>query len=133
MVMITDPVADLLIRIKNGYLAGKIEVTMPYSRFKESIAQVLREYEFVDDISVKEQNKKKSLTIYLRYENGKQPALKNVTQLSKPGRRMYRQHSSIPSVRGGFGILLVSTSKGVMSGEQAKKGNLGGEILAKVW
>lgn len=133
MVMITDPVADLLIRIKNGYMASKIEVTMPYTRLKESIARVLYEHEFVDDVTVNEQENKKWLTVYLKYDDKKQPALIDIKQVSTPGRRVYKPYAKLRSIRGGFGITVISTSKGVMSSEKARKQKLGGEVLAEVW
>jgi small subunit ribosomal protein S8 len=133
MVMISDPVGDLLVRIKNGYLAKKLEVTMPYSSFKQAVAEVLHSFEFVDDIKVKEQDGKKVITIYLRYADSGQPALTDLKQVSKPGRRVYRPYKNLKQVRGGYGILLVSTPEGIMVGEEARKRKIGGEVLAEVW
>ena len=131
--MITDPIADILIRIKNGYLAEKLEVTMPHSNLKEAVAGVLHQFKFIDDVKVKEsEGNKKQLTIFLRYEDEK-PALLGVKQVSKPGRRVYRPYKKLKQVRGGYGILLVSTPKGVMSGTEAHAQKIGGEILAEIW
>lgn len=131
--MIGDPIGDMLIRIKNGYLASKLEVTMPYSAFKESVAQVLHQFEFVDDVKVKEVANKKALTIYLRYGADDKPAMTDVKQVSTPGRRVYRPYKALKQVRGGYGVLLVSTPEGVMVGEQARKKKIGGEVLAEIW
>lgn len=133
MVMIPDPVGDLLIRIKNGYLARKIEVSTPHSSFAENIVAVLLQYEFIEDVSIKEQDGKKTISVFLKYDEKKNPALEQVKQLSKPGRRVYSQAKDLYSVRGGYGILLVSTSKGVMIGDEAKDKSLGGELLAEIY
>lgn len=106
---------------------------MPYSQFKEAIAKILYNFEFVDDVKVKEKDGKSSLTIYLRYGEKGKPALTDVKQLSTPGRRVYRPYKKLYQIRGGYGILIVSTPQGVMIGEEAKQKKLGGELLAEVW
>lgn len=132
--MVTDPVADLLIRIKNGYYAHKVEVTMPHSNLRENIANILLQYEFVEDVKVKDlEDNKKNLTVYLRYGADGKAALTDVKQISTPGRRVYRQYKSLYRVRGGYGILIVSTPKGLMIGEEAKEQRVGGEVLAEIW
>ena len=130
--MVTDSVADILIQLKNGYLANKIEVTVPYSKLKESIVNLLVQYQFVDEVKVKGEGVEKAITVFLKYDDGR-PALKNVKQISKPGRRIYRQAKDLYLVRGGYGILLISTPEGLMIGKEAQQKNLGGEVFAEIW
>ncbi|MBU1110997.1 30S ribosomal protein S8 [Patescibacteria group bacterium] len=127
--MVTDPVADTLISVKNGYLASRVDIRMPYTKMRESILKVLKQYGFVEDYKKNTDGKFPVFIVYL-YEKGK---LTNVKQISKPGCRVYINAKDIPVIRDGFGICVLSTSKGVMSGEEAKKKKLGGELLAKVW
>ncbi len=128
----TDPVADMIIRIKNAYLAKKMRVRMPYSKVKEAIAVVLTARGYIASSQMVQQGFLKELELELSYK-GKQPAVTNVKRLSKPGRRVYAEVENIPVTLGGYGVTIVSTSQGVMSDTDAKKKNIGGEVLCQVW
>lgn len=128
----TDPIADMLTRIKNAYLARKSEVVIPYSKVKESIANVLVEHRYIASFEKQENEGKPQLLAKLSYL-GKQPAMTNVKRVSKPGRRMYSTVDNIQRTLGGYGITIVSTSQGVMDDKSAKKKNIGGEVLCQVW
>ncbi|MGB9706702.1 MAG: 30S ribosomal protein S8 [Microgenomates group bacterium] len=132
--MISDPIGDMLIRIKNGYLARKQLVEVPYSKMKEEIAKILVKEGYLKNVKCQISNVKwkKSLVLTLKYE-GKKPALEEVKQISKPGVRIYAKAGEIPKVKYGFGITIVSTSKGIMTDKEARKRNLGGEVICQVW
>ncbi len=130
--MNTDPIADMLTRIRNAASARREQTVMPYSKIKESIAAILKANGFITDFSVEENGAFKQITITLR-EQSTDPALTDLTRLSKPGRRIYTATDKIPSVLGGRGIVIVSTSKGLMTGRDARKQGLGGELICKVW
>ncbi len=129
-----DIVADSLIRIKNGYLAYKEEVILPYSKLILAICKLLAEEEFI--VSFKEEKVEGKnflqIKVVLKYL-GKKPALSGVKRISKPGLRVYKSSKVLPSVLNGFGLAIISTPKGVMSGKQARKEGVGGEIMAHVW
>jgi small subunit ribosomal protein S8 len=132
MVM-TDPIADFLARVKNGYLARKKEIVVPYSKIKEQLSQILVKEGYLKNVKCKMQNVKlKTLELELKYE-GKKPALTEVKRISKPGLRIYTKATKIPKVRLGFGITIVSTSLGLMTDKKAKKLNLGGEVICQIW
>jgi len=131
--MISDPIGDLLIRIKNGYLARKKTVTVPYSRLKEELVKILVKEKFLDQVKIDGQRPaEKKLILSLRYEKG-EPVLTEVKRISKPGLRIYARAKRIPRVRLGFGVTIVSTSSGLMTDREARKKNLGGEIICQVW
>lgn len=127
----TDPVADMLTRIRNGQSAGKIEVSMASSKLKKAIARVLKEEGYILDFSTQSEENKEQLTVVLKYFHGK-PVIDEVKRVSRPGLRIYRPKEGLPSVLGGLGITIVSTSKGVMSGKDAKALGIGGEVLCTV-
>lgn len=127
----SDPIADLLIRIKNGYLAKKKLVEVPWSKILEGIAKILKGGGYLKKVEVKE-DKFRALVLNLKYVKGC-PALTNVKRISKPGVRRYVKAKNIKPVLNGLGIMIVSTPQGLMSGKEAKKKGLGGEILAEVW
>jgi len=127
----TDPIADMLTRIRNGQHAQKTEVSMPASGLKESIAKVLRDEGYIGDYSVDSALGKPSLAIRLKYFEGK-PVIENLQRVSKPGLRVYRGKDELPKVMGGLGVAIVSTSKGVMSDRQARSTGEGGEVLCVV-
>ncbi len=135
MVM-ADPIADLLIRIKNGYRARKKSVFVSYSKIKEKICQLLKENGYLEKYEISSENQKKKkfkfLELTLKYE-GKKPALTEVRRISKPGLRIYKKANEIPRVEEGFGITVVSTNKGLLTDKQAKAKKLGGEVLFQVW
>ena len=123
-----DPIADMLVAVKNGYMAKKTEVSIPYSRFKEKVIKVLEKENFVGDVEKKD----KSLQVKLLYK-GHQPNLTQIKKISKPSLRVYSKGKRIKTIRGGKGLIIISTSKGVMSGKEARKKGLGGELICQVW
>jgi small subunit ribosomal protein S8 len=128
---ITDPVADMLTRIRNAQAAQKVEVTMPSSRLKASIAKVLRDEGYVGDYHVSEEGGKASLSIALKYHAGS-PVIVTLDRISRPGLRVYKGKQKLPKVIGGLGIAIVSTSHGVMTDRAARAAGYGGEILCYV-
>lgn len=130
--MVNDPIADLLIQIKNGYMAHLKKVSIPYSFIKEKIAGILAHEGFISSFDVREENKNKQIHIVLSYKE-KDAAITDVVRVSKPGRRVYESFTKLKPVLGGRGILVLSTSKGIMTNKQAKKQKIGGEVLCKIW
>jgi small subunit ribosomal protein S8 len=127
----SDPISDLLTRIRNAGRALLPAIELPHSRIKENVANILKQQGYVTDVAVDGQPLKK-LKIRLNYD-GKKSVIEGLKRVSKPGLRKYVGASEIPRVRGGLGVAIVSTSEGVMTGTQAKKKNLGGELLCYVW
>lgn len=126
-----DPIADMLTRIRNAQQVGKTSVTMPSSKLKKSVAEVLKSEGYVGDFSV-EEAVKPQLTIELKYFEGK-PVIAELDRISRPGLRAYSSKDDLPSVRGGLGIAIVSTSQGVMSDRAARAAGVGGEVLCTVF
>ncbi|MFC1612384.1 30S ribosomal protein S8 [Patescibacteria group bacterium] len=129
--MLTDPISDMLIRIKNAYMAGKRDVIMPSSKVKFNIAKILKENAFIGEIK-ESGDKKKELKIELLYKD-KKPAIEEVKRISKPGRRIYAGTKELPIVLSGYGIAILSTSKGIMTNKEAKKLKVGGEVICEVY
>ena len=129
---VTDPIADMLTRIRNASRARHTEVVVPASRTKLAIARILRDEGFIEDFSEAQDGPGQILRIKLKYV-GKVPVVSGLKRISKPGLRVYAAKTEIPRVLGGLGVVIVSTSQGIMTGAQARKGQLGGEILAYVW
>jgi len=129
--MMTDPIADLLTRIRNGQTAGKAEVSMPASRLKSAIAQVLKDEGYITDFATADEDGKPVLTIVLKYYQGR-PVIEMIKRASRPGLRLYKGKSDIPSIQNGLGVAIISTSKGVMSDRQARAAGEGGEVLCVV-
>jgi small subunit ribosomal protein S8 len=127
----SDPIADMLTRIRNAGKALLPAVELPHSRMKESVAKILKSEGYVGDVAV-EGNAMKKIKIRLKYQ-GKKSVIEGLKRVSKPGLRRYVGSTEIPRVLGGMGVSIVSTSEGVMTGAQAKKKNLGGELLCYVW
>lgn len=128
----SDPIADMLTRIRNGQTAGLASVSMPSSRAKEAIAVVLRDEGYISDFEVQEQSgNKRRLTVGLKYFNGK-PVIERLQRISRPGLRNYRGKNELPRVMGGLGLAIVSTSAGVMSDRRARELGHGGEIICFV-
>ncbi len=127
----TDPIADMLTRIRNGQKAGKREVAMPSSKRKVAIAEVLKSEGYIVDFSVQEQGVKAELNIALKYHQG-QPVIATLKRVSRPGLRIYKQKGDLPKVQGGLGVAIISTSKGVMSDRAARAAGEGGEVLCYV-
>lgn len=130
----TDPVADMLIRIKNGYLARHREVVLPHSRLKEELAKILVKNNYLKDLKVEsgESKTKKTIILGLKYR-AKEPAMEDVKRISKPGLRVYVDTSQLKRMVPGLGITILSTNQGLLTLEEAKKANQGGEIICKVW
>jgi small subunit ribosomal protein S8 len=129
--MMTDPIADMLTRIRNGQSARKVKVTMPASRVKSAIASVLQDEGYIKGFSTSDEDAKPVLTIELKYYEGK-PVIASISRASRPGLRLYKGKDDLPSVQSGLGIAIVSTSKGVMSERQARAAGEGGEVLCIV-
>jgi len=127
----TDPIADMLTRIRNGQARGKITITMPSSKQKLAIAELWKEEGYIADLSVDPNEGKPQLELKLKYFRGK-PVIEHIKRVSRPGLRIYRGKGDIPQVWGGLGIAIVSTSKGLMSDRAARREGHGGEILAYV-
>lgn len=128
----TDPIADMLTRIRNAINVGKSEVIMPHSKVKESIAKLLKSSGFIEEVKTGSASVGKTLKIVINDE--KQPArITEIARLSKPGRRFYAGSADIPIVMRGRGLVIISTSKGMMTGTQAKKQGLGGELICKIY
>jgi len=132
MVMV-DTIADMLTRIRNGNAIFKPYVDVPYSKLKEKILSVLQEEKYIKSYEIVEEDKKKNLRIYLGYFPGNKRFITEIKRVSKPGRRIYVPKEKIPQVRNGFGIAVLSTSKGVISSKKAKEIGIGGEVLFYIW
>ena len=130
--MMTDPIADMLARIRNAAQAGHRRVDMPISKLKAEIARILKENHFIHDYKLLDDGAHGLLRVYLKYYQEK-PVIRNLRRISKPGLRKYAGARELPRVRGGLGIAIVSTSQGVMSDKEARAKNVGGEVLALVW
>ncbi len=129
----TDPIADMLTRIRNASLARHRELTLPSSRIKREIARILVEEGFIDAFDTSQDGIQEMLTVRLKYVEGRTPVVSGLKRISKPGLRVYARKTEIPRVLGGLGTAILSTSKGIMTGSQARKLNLGGEVLCYVW
>jgi small subunit ribosomal protein S8 len=131
--MMTDPIADMLSRIRNSALARHERAEMPHSNLKEHIAGVLKGEGFIDDVRVSDGEGPKTLVLVLRYGRDRQSAIDGVRRISAPGRRVYVRFDRIPRVRSGMGVSILSTSRGVMTDKEARKQRVGGELLCEVW
>ena len=130
----TDPIADLLTRIRNAALARHDRTEIPASRLKASVAKILKDEGYIADVRENDENEgKKTLTIVLKYGRDRASAIDGVRRVSRPGRRVYVRHDRIPSPYSGLGISILSTSRGVMSDRDARRLKLGGELLCEVW
>lgn len=127
----TDPIADMLTRIRNGFLAHLKTVSVPHSNMKLGIAKLLEEAGYISRVSV-EGDKKKTIILTLVYK-AKQPSLSSIKRISKPGRRVYVDAHNLPRTLSGYGVSIISTNKGLMFGKQARKLKVGGEIICQVW
>ena len=129
---LSDPIGDMLARIKNSQIRNKKKVEMPSSKFKSKIADVLKEEGFIIDYKVEENEKKQNLVIMLKYNSGN-PVINTIERVSKPGRRIFSSAESLPKINNGLGIAIISTPKGVMTDVNARKQKIGGEIICKVF
>lgn len=131
--MNTDPIADMLTRIRNANMVSHETVEMPNSKLKVELAKLLKEEGYITDYSVKQVEKFNFLTIVLKYDEKHKPVIVNLKRISKPGLRSYCKSKDLPKVFGGLGIAIISTSKGLLTDRKARKENLGGEVLCYVW
>jgi small subunit ribosomal protein S8 len=131
--MMTDPIADMLTRIRNASMARHDRAEMPHSRLKEHVATVLKAEGYLDDVRISEGEDPKTLTLVMRYGQGRQSAIDGIRRVSTPGRRVYVRHDRIDRVCSGMGISILSTSRGVMTDREARKQRVGGELLCEVW
>ena len=136
--MINDPIADMLTGIRNAQMAGHAAVAMPSSNIKKEIARILKEEGFIEDYEVIEGEKPSQTTLQIKIKyagerRSRKPVITGIERVSRPGRRVYTRHDEIPWVLSGMGISILSTPKGVMTGQRARQEGVGGEILCKVW
>jgi small subunit ribosomal protein S8 len=131
--MMTDPIADMLTRIRNGALARHERVEMPHSKLKEHVATVMRAEGYLDDVRTSESEEPKLLTLVLRYGRDRESAIDGLRRVSTPGRRVYVRHDRINRVCSGMGISILSTSRGVMTDREARRQRVGGELLCEIW
>ena len=129
----TDPIADFLTRIRNSLMAGHESLSVPHSVIKEELVRILKEEGYVESFKANENGTFKELTILLKYNRDKDPAVKRMQRVSRPGRRIYVRKDNIPVVLGGLGINILSTSKGLMTGKKAREMSIGGEILCEIY
>ena len=131
----TDPIADMLTRIRNGIQSRHDRVEMPSSKLKVEVAKILKSEGFISNYKVVQEDGKPqaSLRVYLKYSEDGEPVIHGIERISRPGRRVYRNKQEIPRVLGGLGLAIVSTSKGVLSGQEAARQGVGGEVLCQVW
>lgn len=130
---ITDPIADMLTRIRNASSAHHESVDVPASQLKRGIAQILKEQGFVRDFERVKDSKYPTIRLHLRYTGKRDPVITGIRRVSKPGQRIYRKSTDMPRVVGGLGIAIVSTPKGLMTEREARQSNVGGEVLCYVW
>ena len=131
--VVTDPIADMLTRIRNANAMKYKEVSMPVSKVKVEIANILKNEGFIEDFKLSKEGNTEKLVLTLKYSNKKERVITGLKRISKPGLRVYAKNDEIPTVLNGFGIAIVSTSKGIMTDKEARKQNLGGEVLAYIW
>jgi len=131
--MMTDPIADFLTRLRNAQLARHKTTTVPSSKIKARIAQILKDEGYLDDVRVEENDGRATLHVTLKYDERSQPVIEGITRISRPGLRRYSAADDIAKVRGGIGLAIISTSRGLMTDVQARKDRVGGEVLCTVW
>ncbi len=129
----TDPIADMLTRIRNGITSRHDRVELPSSKLKVEVARILKSEGFIANYKVVEETPQSVLRIYLKYSEDGEPVIHGIERVSRPGRRVYRGKEDIPQVLGGLGLAIISTSRGVLSGAEAAKTGVGGEVLCQVW
>jgi small subunit ribosomal protein S8 len=129
----TDPIADMLTRLRNAAQARHSTTEMPYSKMKVAIAKILEQEGYISGHDVVEKDDRKLLRLQLKYDTNRQPVVNGLRRLSRPGLRVYAGMHDIPRVRGGMGTVVVSTNRGVMTGSEARRRHLGGELIAEIW
>ena len=133
MAVVTDTIADMLTRIRNANSMGYEEVTVPASKLKVELARILKEEGFIKDYKVENSGVEKNILLTLKYGKKKEKVITGLKRISKPGLRVYVKSDEVPKVLNGLGIAIISTSKGIMTDKEARKLNIGGEVLAYVW
>lgn len=131
--VVTDPIADMLTRIRNANAMKYKEVSMPVSKTKTEIARILKDEGFITDYKIRNDKPQKTLVLTLKYTNKKERVITGLKRISKPGLRVYTKSTDVPKVLNGFGIAIISTSKGIMTDKEARKESLGGEVMAYIW
>jgi small subunit ribosomal protein S8 len=131
--MMTDPIADMLTRIRNASKAKQEKVDIPSSKLKIEIAKILKDEGYVKNVKLVKDRRQGLIRVYLKYAEGEMPVIQGLKRISKPGRRVYAGNDSIPKVLAGLGTAIMSTPKGIQTGKQAKKDNVGGEVICHVW
>jgi len=129
--MLTDPISDMLTRIRNAMMARKKEVVIPTSKLKFAVAKIMEQEKYIGAVELKEDNHGE-IHIKLKYDKGT-PAIKNIKRISKPGRRVYVASDELPRVLNGFGMAIISTSRGIMTNKEARKEHLGGEVICEIY
>ena len=132
MAVVTDTIADMLTRIRNANQMRYVEVRVPSSKIKKEIARILKEEGFIEEYKIEDENTQGTIVLTLKYKN-KERVITGLRRISKPGLRVYCKNNEIPKVLNGLGIAIISTSKGIMTDKQARKENIGGEVLAYIW
>ena len=133
MAVVTDTIADMLTRIRNAVQMRYVEVKVPASNIKKEIARILKEEGFINDYKIDSDNAQGTIILTLKYTDKKESVITGLKRISKPGLRVYAKSDEIPKVLNGLGIAIISTSKGIMTDKQARKENIGGEVLAYIW
>lgn len=128
----TDPIADMLTRLRNAQMSGRERIEMPYSKLKKAILDILNEEKYLKEVTVEDMEGKKKIIVNLKYD-GRQPAIRSIKRESKPGRRVYCKKDDLPKVLNGYGIAVLSTPKGLMTNKKAKEAGLGGELICSVY
>jgi small subunit ribosomal protein S8 len=131
--MMTDPIADMLTRIRNGSKAKLEKVDIPSSKLKLEIAKILKDEGYIKNLKMVKDRRQGVIRVYLKYTDDEVPVIQGIKRVSKPGCRMYAGNDAIPKVLAGLGVAILSTPKGIQTGKQAKKDNVGGEVLCHVW
>jgi small subunit ribosomal protein S8 len=131
--MMTDPIGDMLIRLKNALMARHKSVIVPASKMKLEIARILKEEGYIEDYKYIKEETQPKIEIILKYDENKRPIIAGVKRVSKPGRRIYKGYRDLPKVLDGFGIAIVSTSQGIMTDHEARKRKVGGEVICEIW
>jgi small subunit ribosomal protein S8 len=130
---LSDPIADMLTRLRNGQMARHLTVDIPHSKIKERIAQILQDEGFLKDVSVLHDGPKGTIRVTLKYTPERRPVMTHLKRISKPGLRIYTGKDRIPRVLGGMGVVIVSTPRGVFTGQQARRMGVGGEVMCEIW
>jgi small subunit ribosomal protein S8 len=132
----TDPIADFLTRVRNGAHASKDVVVIPSSKLKRELARILKEQGYIEGYEIEPPNAEhagEQIKVALKYTGNRKPVIQGIQRVSRPGQRTYVDHAHIPKVQGGLGTAIISTSQGVMTGHEARRAGVGGEVVAKVW